>query len=106
LSPAEQALAREAYAHALRLTFWFGLGGAVCVLIAAFVVSQTSMEPSCLPFTSLRSPTTDCRTMIRSERRSDHVRLGTAYRQIDLPIEVDRSVMLRRECISFSYEYS
>jgi hypothetical protein len=44
--------------------------------------------------------------MIRSERRSDHVRLGTAYRHIDLPIEVDRSVMLSRECISFSYEYS
>ncbi|RSH92085.1 hypothetical protein EHS25_008497 [Saitozyma podzolica] len=38
LPPAEQALAREAYAHALRLTFWFGLGGAVCVLITAFVI--------------------------------------------------------------------
>jgi hypothetical protein len=55
------------------------------------------MEQSRHPLTSFRSPTTDCRTMIRTERHIDHLRLGITYRHIDLPTEVERKLVLRRD---------
>lgn len=52
LSPADQLLARQAYAVALRNTFLFGLGGALVVFVTSLFVSLsyyftgTSANPS------------------------------------------------------------